>query len=61
MLTQEQVDELYAFDQGLSKADEWLFFHLAWVTGDQSRVTNEDKYEVMQRWDELKRRENEDE
>ena len=49
MLTQEQIDELYEFEKGLSQTEEWHFFHLAWAGKD--RVTNEDKYEVMQKWD----------
>ena len=49
-MTQEQINEVSEFQKGLNVMDEWLFFHLAWVTGDMSKVTFEDKYEVMQNW-----------
>ncbi len=53
-LTQEQTDELYEFVSGLNEQDDWLFFHCAWARGDGKRVTNEDKYEIMLKWDTVK-------
>lgn len=52
-LTQAETDELYAFALTLSENDEWLFFHCAWARGDGNRVTNEDKYAVMKKWDSI--------
>lgn len=49
-LTQEQIHEVCLFQAGLSREEEWLFSHLAWVTNDPNVVTYEDKYEVMQKW-----------
>ncbi len=54
-LTQEQINEVGEFQASLSEYDEWLFYHLAWVTGNSDRIEYEDKYSVMQRWDELTR------
>ena len=51
VLTQEQKREVEAFQQSLSREDDWLFYHLAWVAGDTDRITYEDKYEIMQKWD----------
>lgn len=53
-LTQEQIDEVTYFQLNLSKEDEWLFFHLAWVAGDTDVITYEDKYEIMQKWEKIK-------
>ncbi len=53
-LTQEQINEVTAFQVSLNREDEWLFYHLAWVAGDTDAITYEDKYEIMQRWDEFK-------
>ena len=50
-LTQDQINEVCNFQSSLSTDDEWLFFHLAWVTGNTDVITYEDKYEVMQDWD----------
>ncbi len=50
-LTQAETDELYAFVSNLSEHEEWVFFHCAWAKGDGSRVTNEDKYAVMLKWE----------
>ena len=52
-LTQEQIIEVQKFQLSLSREDEWLFYHLAWVAGDTSTITYEDKWEIMQKWDEL--------
>ncbi len=52
-LTQEQIIEVQAFQFGLSREDEWLFYHLAWVAGDTDVITYEDKYSIMKRWDVL--------
>ena len=49
-LTSEQKREVERFQQGLSREDEWHFYHLAWVAGDTDVITYEDKYEVMQKW-----------
>lgn len=51
-LTSEQKREVEAFQSSLSKKDECVF--LAWATGDDDTITYEDKYEIMQRWDEFK-------
>lgn len=53
-LTSEQKREVEAFQQNLSREDEWLFYHLAWVAGDTDRITYEDKYEIMKKWDTYK-------
>jgi len=53
-LTSEQKREVEAFQISLNREDEWLFYHLAWVAGDTDKITYEDKYEIMKRWDTLK-------
>ncbi len=53
-LTQEQIHEVCEFQASLNYVDEWLFFHLAWGGSTADKVTYEDKYEIMQRWDEFK-------
>ena len=50
-LTPEQDDELRDFVSGLTENEEWVFFHCAWVRGDGIRVTNEDKYAIMLKWE----------
>ncbi len=52
-LTQEQIDEVCRFQMSLSREDEWLFYHLAWVAGDTDVITFEDKYAIMQKWDKM--------
>ena len=53
-LSQEQIDEVQVFQAGLPDDKEWLFYHLAWVAGDdKTSISFEDKYEIMQRWDEF--------
>jgi len=57
-LTQEQIDEIYAFQAGLSESEEYLFWNLSVAVKDKrggTAVMFEDKYEIMQRWDEFKR------
>jgi len=49
-MTQKQINEVSEFQSKLNAIDKWLFFYLAWVTGDMSEVTFENKYEVMQNW-----------
>ncbi len=51
-LTQEQIDEVCEFQASLSKEDEWLFAHRAWVVSPRNKISFEDKYQVMQRWEE---------
>ena len=41
------------FQQSLNHADEWLFYHLAWVAGDTDTITYEDRYDIMLRWNEF--------
>lgn len=55
-LTRVQIDELHEFQRGLTDLEEYLFFRLAWVTGDKNKtaVSFEDKYSIMKRWDEFK-------
>ena len=53
-LTSEQKREVEAFQRSLSREDEWLFYHLDWVAGDTDRITYEDKYEIMKKWDSYK-------
>ena len=52
-LSQEQINEVNRFQMSLSREDEWLFYHLAWVTGDTDTITFEDKYAIMQKWDKI--------
>lgn len=53
-MTSEQKREVETFQQSLSREDEWLFYHLAWATGETDTITYEDKYEIMKKWDSLK-------
>lgn len=52
-LTQEQINEVTAFQFSLSDRDEWLFYHLAWANGETDIISFKDKYSIMQRWEEL--------
>jgi len=55
-MTQEQINELYAFQAGLSEAEKYLFWNLSVAVKDKRggfAVMYEDEYDVMQRWDEL--------
>ena len=57
-LTQDQIHEVEVFQQSLNPVDDYLFFNLALAhaanDGRHNGVTFEDKYNIMQRWDEFK-------
>ena len=52
-LSQEQIEQVQAFQGALSENDEWLFFNISALRAleEGGPVTYEDKYDTMQRWE----------
>lgn len=55
-LTQDQINEVELFEQGLNELDGYTFWNLAVAVKDGRNgdaVTYEDKWSIMQRWEQL--------